>query len=110
MEYSQTRIVKSWQHVLAVLATVDVNAEVTEGALKCMWGGSLSNISIYFLKPEKQVSLVVDEVNTYTYPYVLTPALDSAISKDMSGAKALRVGQECKKVIRNHLNPILLIF
>jgi hypothetical protein len=75
-----------------------------------MWGSSLSNISIYLLKPGEHVSLVVDEVKTYTYPYVLTPALDSAISKDMSGAKTLRVGQECKKVIRNHLNPILLIF
>jgi hypothetical protein len=102
MAYSQTRVVKSWQRVLAVLATVDVSAEATKGALEREAHVGQQYVKHFnLLKSGEQVSFVVDEVNTYAYPYVSTPALDSAILKDMSG-------QECKKVIRNHLNPILL--
>lgn len=109
MAYSQTHIVKSWQRVLAVLATVDVSAEATKGALEREAHVGQQYVKHFnLLKSGEQVSFVVDEVNTYAYPYVSTPALDSAILKDMSGAKVLRVGQECKKVIRNNLNPILL--
>jgi hypothetical protein len=73
--------------VLAVLATVDVSAEATKGALERKAHVGQQYVKHFnLLKSGEQVSFVVDEVNTYAYPYVSTPALDFAILKDMSGA------------------------
>jgi hypothetical protein len=66
MAYSQTHIVKSWQRVLAVLATVDVSAEATKGALEREAHVGQQYVKHFnLLKSGEQVSFVVDEVNTY---------------------------------------------
>ena len=75
---------KSWQRVLAVLATVDVSTEATKStAERELHVGQEYVAHFNLLKKDEQISFIVDDVNTYAYPYVSSAALDAALLKDI---------------------------